>query len=304
VASPHIEHEELAQQAEGTLEPSRAAQVRAHLAGCLRCLAAYEEAVRDRAAWITTPEMFAAPAGWEKAHLGVLPPAAGGPVMSEVRSVPVRRMSPSSWAWLGGVAAALAAVFWLTLAPRNREIDVLSLPPAIRAAAEQASSQGLVLPGGESGANVKGTAFRSGGAADLGDVVSQAVDRYERDRNSSAALHAACVALVVSNRLDHAQDYIDAGLTHDPNDAVLVLLAADVAYRRSKLDVAEQRLRSALELRPHDPVATLDLGIVLAETGDTAEAKRLFDSVAKDHRGKPLGDRAAREISTLPNQGS
>ena len=302
----HVELEELAQLVDGTLEPGRAAEVRAHVAGCPTCLAAYEAAVRDRATLLGAPDQFALPSDWQRAHAEVLGRVDDERATTAVRPIPLSpNRARTRWVWAAAATAAgLAAILWLGVAPMSRRSEQLALPPAIRAAAEQASSGGLVLPGGEAGANVTGTVFRSGGIADLGDVVSRAVDDYERDRTSSAALHAACVGLVVSNRLDHAEDYIDAGLIRDPNDAVLVLLAADVAYRKSKLEESERHLRSALRLRPGDPVATLDLGIVLAERGNEMDAKKLFQSVLRSHRGTPLAARAQREIDGLPNADS
>jgi anti-sigma factor RsiW len=302
VGSPHIDLEELAQQAEGTLEPSRAAEVRAHLAGCPRCLAAYDEAVRDRAAWLGAPDSFESPAIWEQAHADVLERADAGRTMIVRSPSSTRKGARTRWAWTA-VAAGLAATLWFGIAPMSRRSERLVLPPAIRAAAEDASSRGLVLPGGEAGANANPVAFRNDGVSDVSPEITRAIARYEHDRDS-AALHAACIGLVVNGRLANARDYIQEGLKRDERDPVLQTLAADLAYRESNLDEATKRLRAALELRPHDPIATLDLGIVLAETGETAEAKRLFESVAKGHRGTPLGDRAAREISTLPNQGS
>ena len=302
----HVELEDLAQLVDGTLEPGRAAAVRAHVAGCPTCLAAYEEAVRDRAAWLGAPDQFALPSDWQRAHAEVLGRVDDERATTAVRPIPLSpNRARTRWVWAAAATAAgLAAILWLGVAPMSRRSEQLALPPAIRAAAEQASSGGLVLPGGEAGANVTGTVFRSGGIADLGDVVSRAVDDYERDRTSSAALHAACVGLVVSNRLDHAEDYIDAGLIRDPNDAVLVLLAADVAFRKSKLEESERHLRSALRLRPGDPVATLDLGLVLAERGNEMDAKKLFQSVVSSQRGTPLAARAQREIDGLLNADS
>jgi tetratricopeptide (TPR) repeat protein len=298
----HIELEELAQQAEGTLEASRAAQVRVHLASCPRCLAAYEEAVRDRAAWLAAPNAFESPAMWEKAHAEVRE-RADADRLTIVRSPsPTRTGSRARWAW-AAAAAGLASILWLGIAPLSRRSERLALPPAIRSAAAHASSQGLVLPGGEAGANASPIAFRNGAAPDVDPEITSAIERYEHDRDS-AALHAACIGLVVNGRLSNARDYIQEGLKHDERDAILQMLAAHVAYRESRLDEAAKRLRNALQLRPRDPVATLDLAIVLSETGGTAEAKRLFEEVAKSHRGKPLGDRAAREISTLPTRGS
>jgi anti-sigma factor RsiW len=301
----HAELEELAQLVEGTLELERAAAVRRHVAACPSCLAAYEEAVRDRATWLGDPDQFALPSEFQRAHAQVLGRVEDERATKAVRPIPIPPIrTRTRWAWAAAATAAgLAAILWLGIPPMSRQSDRLALPPAIRAAAEDASARGLVLPGGEAGANTTPAAFRSGEGPDVGPEISRALARYEHDRDS-AALHAACIGLVANRKFDNARDYIEEGLKHDAKDVVLQVLAADLAYRDSKLGEAAQRLRTALDLRPHDPVTTLDLGIVLAETGDTAEAKRLLQSVAKEHRGTSLGDRAAREISALPKQGS
>ena len=298
VGPRHVELEDLAQLVEGTLERAPAAAARAHVAGCASCLAAYEEAVRDRATWLGAPDTFEAPATWEQASADVLERRHAGR-MTIVRPGPTSRKRTSTrWAW-AGAAAGLAAVIWFASAPLSPRGERLALPPAIRAAAEHASSRGLVLPGGEAGANASPIAFRTGAVPEVDPEIARALARYEQERDS-AALHAACIGLVANGRLAIARDYIEEGLKHDAKDPVLQMLAADVAYRQSKLEDAATRLRDVLELRPRDAIALLDLGIVLSETGDTANAKRLFQSVAKDHRGTALGDRASREMATLP----
>ena len=72
--------------------------------------------------------------------------------------------------------------------------------------------------------------------------------------------------------------------------------AGVLAYRRSRLDLAEARLRAALAVSPRDPTARFDLAIVLRETSRPRPADSVLRLVASSAPGTPLAQRARRML--------
>src|SRR5512144_1114871 len=121
----HPELETLAQLAEGSLPTATAAEIRRHLAGCRSCTATYADAVRYRAAWLASPELFQA-SSEAKREL----------TAADRASRPVARppAGPARRSWLvGGVAASVALVlggFWGVRATRAPTLR-FELPPTV-----------------------------------------------------------------------------------------------------------------------------------------------------------------------------
>jgi tetratricopeptide (TPR) repeat protein len=274
----HIEIETLAALAEGRVGEPMATDLAAHLAECRSCMAAYADAVRYASAWRATPGAFTPTPAMVREGERVA--ASRG----SRRSL-ARRFAPV--VGLAVLAAAAGFVAW-RMQP--------SVPVALRAALERESSQSLVLPGGESGAD-RQTPVQRG--ADGGDVVleaavSQAVRRYESGARSASAAYQAAAGLMISGNLDAARDYVTEGLAAHPDDRALGILSAALAFRNSDLAGAETALRGVLRRSPADDVATLDLAIVLAERGARAESRSLLERLIAREPGTPLARRAAK----------
>ena len=190
---------------------------------------------------------------------------------------------------------AAGAAIWL--ARTNGASAPLALPAAVRAAAERASAEGLVLPGGERGADQPAPAFRSGPAADppaLARAADSLIAAYEGGARAADAAAQLVTALVAGNDLDAARDYAREGLERHPGDPRLLVLAAAVSYRGSDLAQAAGLLRAARARAPRDPVVALDLAIVLRQRGEAPAADRLLAEVARS-REPALAARARAE---------
>jgi predicted Zn-dependent protease len=177
-----------------------------------------------------------------------------------------------------------------------------TIPMPIRAALESSSAVGLVLPGGENAAASRVRVYRGTGPAEdpqLDAALAASIERYESGHNGAAEAYTVSAGFMATGQLTAARDLVEEGLMRHPGDPRLLVLAADLAYRSSDLELSEQRLRAALSRRPRDPIATLDLALVLADRGREGEARRAFLSVIAEQPGTPLAERARRELARL-----
>ena len=277
----HIEIETLAALAEGRADEALAAELAAHLAECRSCMAAYADAVRYRSAWVAEPQAFAP----TSAMLRQGEDAFAAPAVRSRRALPGRLVPAVA---IAALAAAVGFVAW-RLQPAE--------PAALRAALERESSQGLVLPGGEGGAD-RETQVQRGPTRDaaIESMVARAARRYEGGDRSAATAYEVAAGYLVTGNLDASRDYVNEGLRAHPGDRPLSILAAVLEYRNSNLERAEQLLREVLQRSAGDAVATLDLAIVLEERGASDEARALLETLIALHSGAPLARRAERDL--------
>ena len=265
--------------AEGRADEAVAEQVAGHLAECRSCMAAYADAVRYRSAWLAAPQAFTPSTTMVREG-------------ASVADAPAKGRSPALSPWLAPamavvvLAAAVGFVVW-----RLQQAE----PGAFRAALGRESSRGLVLPGGEHGADREPQVKRGPAVdAELEAAVSRAARRYEAgDRSAALAYEVAAGYLLIGN-LDAARDYAAEGLKAHPDDQSLAILAAVLAYRNSDLERAEGALRDVLQRSPNEPVATLDLAIVMGERGAHDEARALLEALIAHEPRSPLARRAGR----------
>ncbi len=284
----HEDLETLAALAEGTLPPDVAERVREHLAGCRTCTAAYVDAVRYRAAWLAKPAPFVESASRspELAHA--------------IRRATGARRAP---ALVPLAAAALVAVFagaFVVLQPKVGPGTGLSLTPNVREALEARVANGLVIPGATGAPARPVTELRSG-TVEVSPGLARDVDSlrgaYEHARPTPELAAHLVAALLAAGDLDAARDYAIEAVRTYPDDVRVLVVAAAVRDRVSDLSGAEELLRHAVRLAPADPVATLDLALVLRQRGDSAEARDLLTRVARTRAGE-LSVRARRELAT------
>lgn len=273
----HLSVDHLAALAEGGVR-SEEASVTRHLARCRSCMAAYADAVRYRAAWLASPGLFETP--------------------------PVRP-TPTARAWQVKAARPLLAAGLLMLfgwggylvLPRPQAVP--GNPQPIASVLEQASSLGLVYPGGEAGAAPTGAPYRSGAIVRDGAqrVLDSLLACYERTPpRSSADLYLFSSALAAGGRMDLARDYVAEAREARPGDPRFLVLAAIIARHDEDHAEAEALLREARQLAPRDLTVALDLGIVLAEKGARAEAESLLREVSRRVPRSAMALRADRTL--------
>jgi len=288
--SPHVEAGFLAELADGTLAQADAIQVRKHLAECRSCMAAYADAVRYRAAWLAEPEGFALEKNMRSVAMNP----------SRVEKSVARRISRRIVWPLAAAAAVVVAV--IALIPDRSPSLSFSLPPRIREASGWSSATGLVLPGAEQHANDVRPERRSGRTAvssELEREVQTTIDAYEDSARGPESGARVVAALLATGEVDAASDYSRECLRRRPRDVPLLVFAADAGYRSNNLAGAETLLRRAKEVAPRDPVVTLDLALVLRQSGKRDEARALLGHASRSRVG-PIAARAKRELAQLP----
>jgi Tfp pilus assembly protein PilF len=160
-----------------------------------------------------------------------------------------------------------------------------------------------VVPGGEAWADRVETTVRSGATTTSpevsGTVARLATTRFSSTRQRTAAARWLSVGYLALDDLTSARLELETALTEAPRDPDLLILAAIRAHRADEIAVAEAYLRRALEARPGDALAQLDLGIVLAGTPQRlAESRALLDAVAA-REPSPLANRARQVLAQL-----
>lgn len=293
----HPSPEELAAFADGRLASEEYAAIRAHVTSCMACLAAYTHAV----------ESHSASGGEVPAELFVAAMAVPSATRTAPRApVHARRRMPSL-AWALGVVAVVSVGTWAIVSVRARDqlggVSLAPLRTSARAMSMSLEDQ-LVVPGGESWADrVDGTAMRSGVGRPPGEVEGTverlAAGRFSSPRQRTAAARWLAVGHLALDDLTSARIELEAALVEAPRDYDLLVLAAVRAHRASEMAAAERYLRRAMEARPDDALAQLDLGITLAGKPERrAESIALLEQVAARDKG-PLAARA-RQVLAQP----
>ncbi len=289
MSAPHADPSTLAQLAEGTLPEEEARALRAHLAECRSCLAAYADAVRYRAAWLANPDGF----DLDDSDLEMV-----RSLEPDARSVRRRRTPRGSHSALAGALAVLAVV--LTWQGTRRESSQLhvALDPATLEATARASARGLVLPGAEPFANATPLERRAGpwgGSIDLDREIRTAVDRYERSPGDAEVAAQLLASLLANGEVESANEYAREALRAHPRAVPLLVFAAEARVRRGDLTGAEELLRRGADRAPHDPLLALDLGLVLRRLGRESDARVALQRAARASTA-PIAARAKREL--------
>lgn len=293
----HLTAKELNLFLENRCTESEAKKIAGHLRACKECLAAYTDAARNLGLWEADPAAFeAAP---ELIRMGEELAAGRAPGRS-VR----RRGGVGFLRWrmiLTGVAPALTVAvvgFWLLshgLFRDNIRLEAGVTGP-VKAAIEIMSAQGpLVIPGGEDGLDDTPQVYRSAFAAHS-DSLSGSLDYllhvYQNGETGRDVSYWLVAGLLASGQLDAAHDYGRQAMLEHPEDDAIVTLVALVAYSSGDFAESKRLLDRVLQRAPGDPVASINLALVLAEQGETKKAMGILEGIRDAHRGTPIGDRA------------
>ena len=318
----HVSEQDLASLAEGSLVAEREPVVRAHVARCRRCLAAYAEAARYRVFLLDRPEgvrasdaMIALGATVEgrETEPGPEPSAPPDPGRAWVHppgpADRVRKVQPPRRRALAGalgLAAAGVAVLAFALLPRGST----RLPglgdadgEALRSAAVRVSGGEMMLPGVEhdlGGELATGRSLMPSDSQQLESTISVLARQLHEDRLTKEGAYWLGVAYLAAGRSDAARKTTDASRARFPGDARLATLDAVIAYHESDFARAEEGLRRALAASPQDALGLFNLGFLLCETGRTAEARPLLEK-ARDSAASPaVVERAEAILRRLP----
>lgn len=277
----HLSVEGLALLAEQGSQAARDEPAIRHLARCRSCMAAYSDAVRYRAAWLASREMFESPD-------------------EMTRFLPGRRLRDSMRPLIAASLLVVLGAGAYLLAPRTRSTP--TEPGFVTTLLQRASASDLVFPGGEAGAARATESYRSGAVdrePELAAELDSLVARYERGPHAIADLYALSAALTASGRTDLAQDYIQEGRALQPENPRFLVLGAILARRQGRIEEAGRLLGQARHSAPQDPTVMLDQAIVLSESGSPAEARPLLNAVIRRAPGSPLSRRAAQVLRGL-----
>lgn len=306
----HPSLEDLACLAEGRQPDTEARRLQAHLELCPHCEEAYLEALWLLTEWSAGKGRLPIDESLRQAALSV---AATGresdafrPASSSTDALERRRFWPLTRPQLAGAFAAIAAVtvacLWLL---SSNSYDRPLVPETLRLAVGHASTDGMVLPGGEKWADAALPVYRNGSSVSQDKILEDLSRLGETDRLDELSADQAVWLLsgyVAKGRLDMARTY--AGILRErfPEETRLMTLEAIIAYRGSELDRCETLLREVVRRSPNDLLTRLNLGLLLAETGREDAAKEELLRVVKNGGESSLARRANSIISSLENR--
>jgi len=298
----HFSTEELSLLIEGLYEGLDMDRIKKHMAACERCRQVYRDAVGDRGVWQLEENAFPTSAELIAAGDAVAsPPAPGTTEIPTWASRKTRGRMP-----LVLVAASVVFVVASLMFLRDTRVNEVvpldaSITEPIRAAIEATSARGgMIIPGGENFSSVKSDPLRSG---DAPDGLEASVDHLREsisDGDSGVEAYYWFIAgLLAGADRNEARVQLMAMPDAYRSDPRIKSLAAVVHFANGNMDLAEASLRELSEDDPEDAVDEFNLAVVLAAKGNTDEAVRHFESVAKKHPDTPIAKRAQQLLSAL-----
>ncbi len=225
-----------------------------HLAGCRRCLVAFQDVTMIL--------------GLESVESAT--PAA------ETIPIPRTDATPPWWrrpAWAFGsatlAAISLAVVLLVTISgPRTFDI-----PESVHALLDEQSTTGFVVARSATRPFLEVATLRSGVQYQIPlDAIADDPEHGER----------TLLAMLASGRVDEARALLESQPLSIRSEPWARHIEALTAYRSSRLDEAEVILRDLLDHDGDDGVACFNLALLLSETDRGAEAQNLLDRVHAD----------------------
>jgi hypothetical protein len=309
----HLADVEIMSLLEGSLGEGDRARAKAHLRCCARCSESYRDSAVVRGLWVDDEAAFSPTgelAATARAALRLQPE--GTVRETDIRQAPHSRRRPYR-RWVFATAAAVAAiVVGLVWLPRHGDgpgmgppIDAGVLSP-VRTAIEAVSARGeFVLPGGERALGALSPVYRSG-FVPLSDSLSLSMERLRQsfqEGDSSPDLARWLIgAYIATGQMAAARDLAGHPLVSESSDWRVVVMKALVAHMEGDRGEAEALLRGVLESDPDNPVALIDLAVVLSEEGREDEARNILTRVSEAHAGTPLATRAMTILSRLQSE--
>ena len=292
----HLEEEEIALFVDGKFGEIDEKSVAGHLRECERCRREYKAAVLM--SWFWREDREALTPSTEAVENGMAAAA-----QSRSGATGFSRVSRRAWSTLRtapAVAAAVAVVgataLWLSFGGGgDRPSTDPLLDPLYSSGKLVSSSTSFVLPGTEDDFRPDAPVYRSNhldADQSLTAALIHFTDKKHSGRASRDELYWLTVGFVAADQLDEAAISASDALRQYPEDGEFLTLAAVISCLNGECAESERLLRDALEVDPLDPVARLNLAVVLMRTGDRGEAQDLLHEIAAAKTKSPLTERA------------
>jgi thioredoxin-like negative regulator of GroEL len=137
----------------------------------------------------------------------------------------------------------------------------------------------------------------------LSDSLASSFERLELAfRNGDSSADLACWLIggyIATGQKDAARDVAGHPRFEQATDWRFAVLKALVAYMHGDSGESERLLRGVVASDPDNPVALIDLAIVLSEEGRGDEARAILARVSEAHAGTPLATRAVTIASRI-----
>jgi Flp pilus assembly protein TadD len=104
---------------------------------------------------------------------------------------------------------------------------------------------------------------------------------------------------VATGQIDAARDIAFDARKQHPQDSRIAALEGIIAYTDGDYDRSEAILRSVIEANPDNPVAGINLAIVLGKKGSGTEAREILTGISSRYGGTPLAKRAQAILADL-----
>ena len=213
----------------------------------------------------------------------------------------VSRRARSTLRAAPAVAAAVAVVgataLWLAVGAGGGDRPATDplIDPLYSSGRMVSSRTSFVLPGTENDFRPDAPVYRSN-HLDVDQSLTAALihftDKKHSGRASRDELYWLTVGFVAADQLDEAAISASDALRQYPRDGDFLTLAAVIGCLSGECAESEQWLRDALKIDPLDPVARLNLAVVLMRTGDRDEARTLLHGIVEAKPKSPLTERA------------
>jgi hypothetical protein len=298
---------------EGSLAGEDRKRASAHLRSCEWCLESYRDAATVLALWADDEAAFAPPADLVAAAKAVSPPPPRRPgresAPAGARGERLRKYPRWGLAAAAAVAAVVVLLVWLPREGGGPETGPplgRALLSPVRGAVETASARGpFVLPGGEGSLDATSPVYRSV-FVPVSDSLSLSLEHLRQSfQSGDSSADLACWligAYIATGQEDAARDIAGHPRLGAVADWRLDVLRALVAYMGGNPAESERLLRRVIAEDPDNPVASINLGIVLSEGGRGGEARAILARVSEAHAGTPLAKRAETILSRIEDR--
>lgn len=299
---------------EGSLGEQHGERAKAHLRECGACFESYRDSAIVRGLWADDESVFAPTSEMVEtaARIGARPVPEG--TAREVGGQPTPRPTGRPyrrWGLAAGaaVAAIIVGLVWLPRGgngPGDGPLFTATIVSPVRSAIETASARGpFVLPGGEGSLDRMSPVYRSA-FVPVSDSLSFSFDRLRQSfQDGDASPDLVCLLIggyVATGQKDAARDIADHSRLSGIADWRVAVLKALVAYMDGKHGESETLLRRVVASDPDNPVASINLAIVLSEEGRVDEALAILARVSEAHAGTPPATRAQTILSRIEDQ--